>query len=54
MTINKIFKSCDEAVADIFHGASVMVGGFGSYGGLPINLTEARLTPAADLKEIEL
>jgi len=38
MTVNKIFKSCNEAVADIFNGATVMVGGFGSFGGLPVNL----------------
>lgn len=38
MTVNKIFKSCNEAVADIFNGAAVMVGGFGSFGGLPVNL----------------
>jgi 3-oxoadipate CoA-transferase alpha subunit len=41
MPVNKIFKSCDEAVADIFDGATVMVGGFGSYSGLPINLISA-------------
>ena len=41
MPVNKIFKSCDEAVADIFDGATIMVGGFGSYGGLPINLIVA-------------
>ncbi|OGO31377.1 MAG: hypothetical protein A2Z29_10290 [Chloroflexi bacterium RBG_16_56_11] len=33
--------SCDEAVADIFDGATVMVGGFGSFGGLPVNLIAA-------------
>lgn len=38
MTVNKVFKSCDEAVADIFNGATVMVGGFGSYSGLPTHL----------------
>ena len=38
MTANKIFRNCDEAVADIFDGATIMVGGFGSFGGLPINL----------------
>jgi 3-oxoacid CoA-transferase A subunit len=38
MTVNKVFQSCNEAVADIFDGATVMVGGFGSYGGLPVNL----------------
>lgn len=41
MTINKIFPSCDEAVADVFDGATVMVGGFGSFGGLPVNLIAA-------------
>jgi 3-oxoacid CoA-transferase A subunit len=41
MTTNKIYKTCDEAVADIFDGATIMVGGFGSYGGLPINLIVA-------------
>ncbi|MBN1692920.1 MAG: 3-oxoacid CoA-transferase subunit A [Dehalococcoidales bacterium] len=41
MTLNKFFKSCDEAVADISDGATIMVGGFGSYGGLPINLIVA-------------
>ena len=41
MTKNKIFTNCDEAVADIFDGATVMIGGFGSFGGLPINLIQA-------------
>lgn len=41
MTDNKIFPSCKEAVADIFDGATVMIGGFGSFGGLPINLIVA-------------
>ena len=41
MTINKIFSNCDEAVADIFDGATIMIGGFGSFGGLPINLIVA-------------
>jgi 3-oxoacid CoA-transferase A subunit len=41
MTINKIFDSCAEAVADIPDGATVMVGGFGSFGGLPVNLITA-------------
>ena len=38
MTIDKIFSNCNEAVADIFDGATIMVGGFGSFGGLPVNL----------------
>ena len=41
MTINKIFSNCDKAVADIFDGATIMIGGFGSFGGLPINLITA-------------
>ncbi|MCX7912601.1 MAG: 3-oxoacid CoA-transferase subunit A [Dehalococcoidales bacterium] len=41
MPVNKIFPSCEAAVADIPDGATVMVGGFGSYGGLPINLIVA-------------
>jgi 3-oxoacid CoA-transferase A subunit len=41
MTTNKIFSNADEAVADISDGATVMVGGFGSFGGLPINLLVA-------------
>src|SRR3989304_4000198 len=47
MTINKIFQSCDAAVADIFDGATVMVGGFGSFGGLPVNLIVALASQAA-------
>jgi len=41
MAINKIFPSCDDAVADIFDGAVIMIGGFGSWGGLPTNLIVA-------------
>jgi 3-oxoacid CoA-transferase A subunit len=41
MTKDKIFRNCDEAVADIFDGATIMVGGFGSFGGLPVNLIVA-------------
>jgi 3-oxoacid CoA-transferase A subunit len=41
MPVNKIFKSCDEAVADVFDGASVMIGGFGSFAGLPVHLIDA-------------
>lgn len=39
--MNKVLISCDEAVADIFDGATVMVGGFGSFAGLPVNLIAA-------------
>lgn len=38
MAINKVFNSPGDAVADIFDGATVMIGGFGSFGGLPIHL----------------
>jgi 3-oxoadipate CoA-transferase alpha subunit len=41
MPVNKIFKNCDEVVADVFDDASVMIGGFGSFAGLPVNLIEA-------------
>jgi 3-oxoacid CoA-transferase A subunit len=41
LTINKVMSSCDQAVADVFDGATVMVGGFGSFGGLPVNLIAA-------------
>lgn len=41
MAINKVFKSPDDAVSDIFDGATIMIGGFGSFGGLPIALIGA-------------
>ena len=41
MNADKVFSSCDAAVADIFDGAAIMIGGFGSWGGLPINLIVA-------------
>jgi 3-oxoacid CoA-transferase A subunit len=41
MPVNKIYGTCDHAVADIFDGSTVMIGGFGSFGGLPINLIVA-------------
>jgi 3-oxoadipate CoA-transferase alpha subunit len=41
MPVNKIYESCDHAVADIFDGSTIMIGGFGSFGGLPINLIVA-------------
>ena len=41
MAVNKVLSSCDAAVADIFDGATVMVGGFGSFAGLPVNLIVA-------------
>jgi 3-oxoadipate CoA-transferase alpha subunit len=39
--MNKVFHNCDEALADVFDNATVMIGGFGSFGGLPISLIEA-------------
>ncbi len=41
MTVSKIFRNCDEAVSGIFDGATIMIGGFGSFGGLPVNLIVA-------------
>jgi 3-oxoadipate CoA-transferase alpha subunit len=41
MAINKVYSNCDRAVADIFDGAVIMIGGFGSFGGLPIHLIVA-------------
>jgi 3-oxoadipate CoA-transferase alpha subunit len=41
MPVNKIFASCDDAVVDIFNGATIMIGGFGSFAGLPVNLIVA-------------
>jgi 3-oxoacid CoA-transferase subunit A len=38
--LNKVFATADEAVADIFDGASVMLGGFG-LAGIPENLIRA-------------
>ena len=41
MPINKVYASPSHAVADVFDGAAVMIGGFGSFGGLPIHLIVA-------------
>ncbi|OGP64523.1 MAG: hypothetical protein A2169_13960 [Deltaproteobacteria bacterium RBG_13_47_9] len=41
MPANKTYETCDDAVADIFDGSTIMIGGFGSFGGLPINLIVA-------------
>jgi len=40
MSMNKVFASADEAVADIHDGATIMVGGFGLCG-IPENLIRA-------------
>jgi 3-oxoadipate CoA-transferase alpha subunit len=41
MSINKIVDSFDEAVADIFDGAVILMGGFGPANGTPSNLLRA-------------
>jgi 3-oxoacid CoA-transferase A subunit len=41
MPINKVFATLHQAVADIFDEATIMIGGFGSFGGLPVNLIVA-------------
>jgi 3-oxoacid CoA-transferase A subunit len=41
MPVSKIYETCDLAVADISDGATIMIGGFGSFGGLPIQLIVA-------------
>ncbi len=41
MPINKIVNSFDEAVADVFDGATIMVGGFGTVVSIPSCLLEA-------------
>jgi 3-oxoadipate CoA-transferase alpha subunit len=38
MAEGKVFPDCDSALLDVFDGATIMVGGFGSFGGLPIHL----------------
>ena len=40
MSMNKVFASADEAIADIKDGATIMVGGFGLCG-IPENLIRA-------------
>jgi len=41
MARSKIYNSCDEAVADIQDGSTIMVGGFAGPGGFPENLIAA-------------
>ena len=40
MSMNKVFRSADEAIADVNDGATIMVGGFGLCG-IPENLIRA-------------
>ena len=44
--INKIFLTPQEAVADIFDGATIMIGGFGEAGS-PIELIHALIDQGA-------
>ena len=41
MTINKVVDSFDEAVADVFDGAVILIGGFGPSNGTPSYLIRA-------------
>ena len=41
MTINKVVDSFDEAVADVFDGALILIGGFGPSNGTPSYLIRA-------------
>jgi 3-oxoacid CoA-transferase A subunit len=41
MRDKKVYLDPRQAVADIFDGAAVMIGGFGSFGGLPVHLIAA-------------
>ena len=35
MAVNKVVASFDEAIKDIFDGTTILIGGFGTLGGLP-------------------
>lgn len=41
MPINKVVESFDEAVKDVFNGATILFGGFGGTGGTPCYLIRA-------------
>ncbi len=41
MAINKVVASFDQAVKDVFDGATILIGGFGTPGGSPSYLIEA-------------
>jgi len=47
MSINKILNSFDEAVADVFDGAVILMGGFGPANGTPSNLLRALVKQGA-------
>jgi 3-oxoadipate CoA-transferase alpha subunit len=47
MAINKIVSSFDEAVADVFDGAIILIGGFGPADGCPSNLIRALVKQGA-------
>ena len=48
--MNKIFNSSDQAVADVFDGATILCGGFGCVGGVPSTLFKALVKrPVKDL-----
>jgi 3-oxoadipate CoA-transferase, alpha subunit len=47
MAINKILNSFEEAVADVFDGAVVFMGGFGPANGTPSNLLRALVKQGA-------
>jgi acyl CoA:acetate/3-ketoacid CoA transferase alpha subunit len=35
MSLNKVMENIDQAVADIFDGATILIGGFGPGDGFP-------------------
>ena len=41
MSINKLYDSFDKAVADVFDGAVILIGGFGPADGCPSYLIRA-------------
>jgi 3-oxoadipate CoA-transferase alpha subunit len=47
MSINKVVASFDDAVADVFDGAVILMGGFGPANGTPSNLLRALLKQGA-------
>ena len=47
MSINKVVGSFDEAVADVFDGAVILMGGFGPANGTPSNLLRALVKQGA-------